>query len=108
MHVLQHKPAAGRVQDQPDLDRLINEGGHDLVSAREITQRGEAWIEVLEHHGGPERLIISLDHESIQRLRQISRAQGVTFETLVGNVLFKYGHDQLVERNLESKSDTPP
>ena len=64
---------------------------------------GAAW-----QHSSIERMIISLDHETIQRLRQISRTQGVTFETLIGNVLFKYSHDQLVERSLENKLHTPP
>jgi hypothetical protein len=108
MQTLQYQARAGRSQDQRDIDRLVNEGGPDPVSSREISRREEVWIETQEQHGGIERLIISLDHETIQRLRQISRHQGVTFETLIGNVLFKYSNDDLVERSLETKLQTPP
>jgi len=107
MQALENQAKAGRTQDQRDIDRLVNEGGPDPVSPRELSKREEVWIETLEQHGGIERLIISLDHETIQMLRQISRHQGVTFETLIGNVLFKYSHDHLVERSLENKLQTP-
>ena len=108
MQVLQYKAKVSRTHDQRDIDRLVNEGGPDPVSPNEVSKREEVWIETLEQQGGMERLIIGLDRETIQRLRQISRHQGVTFETLIGNVLFKYSHDHLVERHLENKLQTPP
>ena len=86
-------------QEKKDLDRLVNEGGPDPVSSKEIAKREELWIETLQQHGGKERVMIVLDQDTEQRLQQRSREQGVTFETFIGTVLYKYSHDFYVERS---------
>ena len=86
-------------QEKKDLDRLVNEGGPDPVSSKEIAKREELWIEALQQHGGKERVMIVLDQDTEQRLQQKARERGITFETFIGSVLHKYSHDYYVERS---------
>ena len=51
MQVLQYQAEVARSQDQRDIDRLVNEGGPDPVSPREVSRREEVWIGTQEQHG---------------------------------------------------------
>ncbi len=90
-------------QEKKDVDRFVNEGGPAVVAPKEVAKREEIWIETLEQKGGKERMMIVLDQDTEQRLQQMSRERGVTFENLIGTVLQKFSHDGYVERNLETK-----
>ena len=85
-------------QEKKDVDRLVNEGGPAPVAPNEVAKREEIWIETLEQQGAKERVMIVLDQDTEQRLQQISRERGVTFENLIGIVLQKFSHDGFVER----------
>lgn len=88
----------GNPQEQKakDIDRLVNEGGPDFVSAQELARRKELWNQSKE---GNNQLTLDIELRAIALLEHMAKSERVTLQVLVGSILDQYCQSVMTEHN---------
>jgi hypothetical protein len=89
-------PGIPQEQKAKDIDRLVNEGGPDFVSAQELARRKELWNQSKE---GNNQLTLDIELRAIALLEHMAKSERVTLQVLVGSILDQYCQSVMTEHN---------
>ena len=89
-------PGIPQEQKAKDIDRLVNEGGPDFVSAQELARRKELWN---QSKVGNNQLILDIELRAIALLEHMAKSERVTLQVLVGSILDQYCQSVMTEHN---------
>ena len=90
----------GNPQEQKakDIDRLVNEGGHDIVSARELARREELWKQMHGEIGGKFQMTLFIEQGAAELLTQMAKQRGLSLSVHAGLILDAYCRGEMIER----------
>jgi hypothetical protein len=97
-HMVSQPKSLGNPQEQKakDIDRLVNEGGPEFVSAQELARRKEVWN---QSQKGNNQLTLDVELRVIALLEHMAKGERVTLQVLVGSILNQYCQSVMAEHN---------